>query len=87
MTLEEGDTTDARLGQTNECKDMVESIKTHYSIVGADLGVLEKKVKSIQEGGVTVIPRGTATAFKPDILTPSIAAGEVKTWMDKWKEY
>ena len=55
--------------------------------MGANLKELEKTMKNIGAEPVVVTPRGTANALKPDLLTSSIAAGEVETWMDKWKEY
>ena len=48
---------------------------------------LEKKVKSIGAEPTIVPPKGTANALKPDLLTSSVATGEVETWMDKWREY
>ena len=52
-----------------------------------NLKELEKKAKNIGAEPAIVQPKGTANALKPDLLTSSIAVGEVETWMDKWQEY
>ena len=72
---------------TNRCEEKVQNIKTQYNLIGANLKAIEKKTKSVGAETIVIIPRGTANALKPDLLTSSITAGEVETWMDKWKEY
>ena len=60
---------------------------TQYNFVqGGDLKVLEKKTREVKEEATdkdVVIPRGTANTLKLDVMTTSITAGEVETWMDK----
>ena len=76
------DSVEARNTYVSHSEDAVQKSKSSYKMMLTNLKELEKKAKKIGiESATTAQPKGTANSLKPDLLTSSIAAGEVETWM------